>query len=59
MSIVNEFRKLLPNKFGGENLGIIQWPGATRRSNHLLEIDYKKNPTVLYVKESNILPGFC
>jgi len=58
MSTVDKFRKLLPHNFNDENLEIIQWPGTPRRSNNLLEINFKKNHTLLYVKESNRLPGF-
>ncbi len=58
MSTVNTFRKLIENEYVGKELNIGQWPGATRRSNHLLEISIKKKSTVLYVKESNSSPGF-
>ncbi|MCK4791147.1 MAG: hypothetical protein KAV87_45870 [Desulfobacteraceae bacterium] len=58
MSTVDEFRKLLPHDFNGESLEIIQWSGTPRRSNNLLEINSKKNHTLLYVKESNRSPGF-
>lgn len=58
MSAVSEFRKLIANDPVGEGLEISLWPGATRRSYHLLEINTKKKSTVLYVKESNSSPGF-
>jgi hypothetical protein len=62
MSAVNEFRKLIANEPVGEGLDISPWPGATRRSYHLLEINTKKKSTVkstvLYIKESNSSPGF-
>jgi len=58
MSAVNQFRELIANELVGEGLDISQWPRATRRSNHLLEINTKKKSTVLYVKESNSSPGF-
>ena len=58
MSTVNEFRNSLPNNLDGENLNITKWSGTPRRSNNLLEINFKKNPTILYVKESNSSPGF-
>jgi len=58
MSAVNEFRKLIANEPVGEGLDISPWPGASRRSYHLLEINTKKKSTVLYVKESNSSPGF-
>ena len=58
MSTVNEFRNSLPNNLDGENLNITKLSGTPRRSNNLLEINFKKNPTILYVKESNSSPGF-
>ena len=58
MSTVDEFRKSLPNDFNGENLNIVQWLGTPRRSNNLLQITYKNNPSILYVKGSNSSPGF-
>lgn len=58
MSAVNKFRKLIANKHVSEGLSISQWPGTTRRSNHLLEISTKKKSTVIYVKESNLPIGF-
>jgi hypothetical protein len=53
MSAVDEFRKSLPNDFNGENLNIVKWSGTPRRSNNLLEINFKRNSSILYVKESN------
>ena len=58
MSAVNTFRELIANECVDDGLILSQWPGATRRSNHLLEINIKEKSTVLYVKESNISPGF-
>ena len=58
MSAVSEFQKLITNDPVGKGLEISLWPGATRRSHHLLEIDTEKKSTVLYVKESNSSPGF-
>lgn len=58
MSAVSEFRELIANDPTGKGLEISLWPGATRRSYHLLEINTKKKSTVLYVKESSSSPGF-
>jgi len=58
MSAVDEFRKSLPNNYDGDNFNIVQWSGTPRRSNNLLEINSKKKSSILYIKASNISPGF-
>jgi hypothetical protein len=37
---------------------ISQWTGTSRRSNHLLKIEFEPNPVIIYVKESNSASGF-
>lgn len=58
MSVVDEFRKLFPNSYDGDNFSIIQWSGTPRRSNNLLEINSKKKSSILYIKASNSSLGF-
>lgn len=58
MSKVNEFLKKLTKGLEPERINIIQWAGSSRRSNHLLKLEFESNSVVLYVKESNKTPGF-
>jgi hypothetical protein len=58
MSLVNEFLKNIRKKHEPEEMKISQWTGTSRRSNHLLKIEFEPNPVIIYVKESNSASGF-
>ncbi len=57
MTLVAAFRDELGKRIQARGLRLSWWPGGTRTSSHLLQINTSK-PTVLYVKESNTSPGF-
>jgi len=58
VSTVSVFKSSLASALGTSGLGVDQWAGATRKSNHMLQISTRPKATVLYVKESNTTPPF-
>jgi hypothetical protein len=58
MSVIADFRKLVAQNLEPRGLKVSLWGGATRISNHMLEISTVPKPTVLYIKVSSTAPGF-
>ena len=58
MSLVTDFREGLVTVLSENGVAVNKWPGATRVSDHMLELNTRPGTTVLYVKESNKNPGF-
>jgi hypothetical protein len=55
---INDFRRAITEQLSEKNLKVELWRDATRRSPHLLEINTKPQPIILYVKVSNSKRGF-
>ena len=58
MSIVSEFRSQFAVELVAQGVTEKRWSGATRKSDHMLELNTKPGRTILYIKESNKDPGF-
>lgn len=53
MAAVSVFRSVLSKSLGDKGISVSRWAGASRSSDHLLQVDTAGKATVLYVKESN------
>lgn len=58
MSVLTSFKAEVEKELTSKGLEVGLWRGAIRRSANLLVISTKPQPTVLYVRQSNSLPGF-
>lgn len=55
---VSAFRSAFAAALAPSGIPLGRWTGATRMSDHMLELKTVPQPTVLYVKESNTSPAF-
>lgn len=58
MSIVGTFRNSVTAQLAPRGFNVSLWGGATRLSNHVLDVSTKPLPTVLYIKVSTSAVGF-
>lgn len=58
VSSVSAFRSSLESALKPIGIALSRWSGASRLSDHLLELRTKPKPTVVYVKENNSIPAF-